>query len=904
MATANEILFRIAARTDPSLNKTLTSTSATINSLGDEIKHLNNASGQIDKYKQLKKTIVESEKTYQSAQHRVAQLAREMRETDKPTRKMKAEFDRATKEAGKLKTALQNQKIQLHDVRGELDKAGISTKNFSKAQAALEAQSEKLAKTQNRLRQLDRKQTAIKSRKQEVQGKMAGTAVMAGGLIASVLGTTKAYGQIADAQGEIASLGISPEGINQITAAAKQFSNQWAGTTAPEFIRASYDIKSGIASLSDVAVGEMTKIAGITAVATKSSTAEMTSLFAKGYGIYRKQFNDFGQATIDGWDNLSSEEKDIKFGKYFSAGISSAVQMFRTDGSQMSQALSTLGADATTAGHSYAEQLAVLGSLQQTMSGSEAATKYRAFLDKAASAGDKLNLKLVDANNNLLSTPEILTRLKGKYGDTLDAMEKQELAKAFGTKEAVAMINLLYGDIGSLQENIDSLNGSLQDGTSVTLKMANAINAGPNKAMALMKQRTFNVAASMGKLLTPAIMVVASGVGYLSGGIDYLINNFPVVTSVVVGLGAGFIALRVAQLAYQWSSLQVKGTLTGVQIAMTRMRVALSMSNVQMRIAAVQARLMAAKQMVLRGANMAAAGAQWVMNTSMYGFPLVWILAAIAGVIAGVWLLVDNWQTVTGWFTWGYDKISGIWNSIDSDTQNSVLSILAVVAPFIGIPLLIANNWDYVKTTMADTWQTAVGWFMWGYNWFMGIWDSMGKGTQNAILGIITVFAPFLGIPLLLANNWDWFKQKFGAIWQQIEAYIPDWAKSLLGIDSKSSSANISGMKVANNEHATASMADALGMGGMDKGSVLQKLGVTPGDAKGPGAGPSGISRPRSGSEVKGPDYTINIEQTINMHGVANKQDVQEGMDQANRNLEKELDDVIKRKKRTKFEVA
>ena len=273
-----------------------------------------------------------------------------------------------------------------------------------------------------------------------------GTASLALGtaITAPLKGALDDYQNVAAAQGEIASLGIDDSGIKSITKSAREFSNEFAGTTAPEFIKASYDIKSGISSLSDTAVGEFTKTAAMTAAATKSSTGEMTSLFATGYGIYRKQFEDFGASTVDGWNDLSAEEKDIKFGEYFSAGIAGSVQAFKTDGANMSGALGALGASATSAGISFAEQLSVLGQLQATMSGSEAATKYKAFLGSAQSAGDKLGLNFTDANDQMLSMPDIIGNIKDKYGDTIDALESAELKKAFGTEEAVALVKLMY----------------------------------------------------------------------------------------------------------------------------------------------------------------------------------------------------------------------------------------------------------------------------------------------------------------------------------------------------------------------------------------------------------------------------------------------------------------------------
>ena len=75
--------------------------------------------------------------------------------------------------------------------------------------------------------------------------------------------------------------------LGAVENAARSFSDQWAGTTKADFISAAYDIKSGIASLSDEGVAEFTSLAALTAKATKSTAGEMTSLFATGYGIYK-----------------------------------------------------------------------------------------------------------------------------------------------------------------------------------------------------------------------------------------------------------------------------------------------------------------------------------------------------------------------------------------------------------------------------------------------------------------------------------------------------------------------------------------------------------------------------------------------------------------------------------------
>ena len=132
----------------------------------------------------------------------------------------------------------------------------------------------------------------------------------------------------------------------------------------------------------------------------------------------------------------------------YSAGIATAVKTTRHQVQRWRVRCSTLGATATNNNVPLEEQLAILGQLQTTMSGSERPRQStKSFLNQATKAGEALGLQLTDDNNRLLSTPEILEKLKGKYGETIDAVEKRELKDAFGTDEAVALIDLLYNNV-------------------------------------------------------------------------------------------------------------------------------------------------------------------------------------------------------------------------------------------------------------------------------------------------------------------------------------------------------------------------------------------------------------------------------------------------------------------------
>lgn len=295
------------------------------------------------------------------------------------------------------------------------------------------------------------------------------------------------YGKTQTALGEMASLGYEDlEGLRQ---AAVNFSNVWSGTAREQFISSAYDIKSGIASLSDEGVAQFTEMAGLTAKATKASIDEMTSLFATGYGIYRKLY-----------------DSDFAFGENFAAGISKSVQQFKTKGSEMASYLSTLGSSAAQAGAQLDEILSIGGLLQATMTGSEAATKYNSFLKNAVKAAKTLGLTFTDANNQLLSAADILQVIHDQYGDVLQVDEKYELAQAFGDEEAVKLIENLYDKIKDIRDAQGQVNVAMKEGMGFVESMASHMNRGVLEKVAILKQSWSNLLDKMGEEMAPGVM--------------------------------------------------------------------------------------------------------------------------------------------------------------------------------------------------------------------------------------------------------------------------------------------------------------------------------------------------------------------------------------------------------------
>jgi len=511
-------------------------------------------------------------------------------------------------------------------------------------------------------------------------------------VIASTMATQKALG-------EMASLGVKD--LASLSRAAEEFSNTWGGTSKAAFIAAAYDIKSGIASLADAAVGQYTKLAALTAKATKSTVAEMTSLFATGYGIYRAMY---------------AKMSDLQFGEMFSGGVAASVQAFKTTGSGMASAISQLGAITTTANVPLEEQLTILGMLQATMSGAEAGTKYRAFMKSAAEAGRELNLGFVDQNGNLLGMVAILGKLRERYGETLDAVEKMEIQKAFGRAEAVAVVDLFYDKIGGLARNIRQMSTAMRQGTRLTIEMAHAMNMDIGSQVALVGQQLHNLFEILGELLLPVVGPLVRGLSRAVLALQRMAKAAPGLTRAILVLGAGLGAVL---------------TVAGGVVAMA--------GTVGLLLPAIKA-------------GFVAIGAAATSVGSILAAEFLPVTVIILGIIAAISLLRRAWRANFGGirdFVLGaYEKIEAVFRGIHQLVSSLTSGTGRISAELAG-KLKAMGLWEFVKTVFMVYYRVreALAGLLGAFSAaFRGIARVLGPPVKALLAALGAFFSALLGV--------------------------------------------------------------------------------------------------------------------------------------------------------------
>jgi len=392
------------------------------------------------------------------------------------------------------------------------------------------------------------------------------------------------------ALGEVKSLGVAEDALQRLNDKALEFSVAY-GANARDFVSSAYDIQSAIAGLTGEQLSSFTNASNLLAKATKADAGTITSYVGTMYGIFKNQADAMGKAE---WvENLTGQ-------------TALAVQMFKTTGKDMSDAFTSIGASATSAGIGLSEQVAILGTLQATMGGAEAGTKYKAFLSGVGGAQEKLGLSFTDSQGRMLPMLQILDKLKGKFGDTLDVAESDALKKAFGSDEAVGLIKLLMTDTTGLANSMEQL-GNVH-GLEQAEKMAKAM-VDPWQQFGAAVQA---LRIAFGQALIPILTPLMERLTGIAGTMTRWAGLFPnitrligIATLVVFGLAAGIGAITfvVALAKTAWLGLSAVWTI--------------------------------------------ATAAAWLFNAALWANPITWVVVGLIALGVAIGAAIIYWDEIT-----------------------------------------------------------------------------------------------------------------------------------------------------------------------------------------------------------------------------------------------------------------
>ncbi|EAM8501253.1 phage tail protein [Salmonella enterica] len=541
---------------------------------------------------------------------------------------------------------------------------------------------------------------------------------------------------------EVSSLDVTNKTLDQLRKTSQNFAVDY-GESASAFVRSAYDIQSAIAGLQGDELPKFTEASAVLAKATKSDTATITSYMGTMYGVFKNTAEKMGRT---------------QWVQQIAGQTASAVQMFKTTGNEMSAAFTALGANAQVMKVSAAEQFAVLGQLQSTMSGSQAGTQYKSFLRGIGNAQKVLGLNFTNQDGSAKGITDIIDMIKGKFGDLSKVADADLLKKAFGSDEAVSMIKLLAGDVDGLKKNINSL-GNVK-GMDKAVEMAKKMVDPWDQVNSLLEQVRVSIGLRLDPVFAPFLQKI------IDGGKAFMkwLDTFPniarwlgyiatmtlafaaagAITNVVMGL-FGFIMTGLSGIAGvlkgAWKGLIF--TLEFLNPAIRKARLETMKLWIQQKVSLVWSKLVAlwagickvaiaAWNVVLRTCTVAmrlfGIAARFAgMGLGFLLSPVGLVLLALAALAAGIYFAIRYWDdikaaimdteafhvllkvinAVVGWFDDAWNSIRAGWDGLTNWFKNfSLADTFGNITA--GIGKLFDGIWASIKSTFTGTWNWIV----------------------------------------------------------------------------------------------------------------------------------------------------------------------------------------------------
>ncbi|WP_333593585.1 phage tail tape measure protein [Anaerospora hongkongensis] len=546
--------------------------------------------------------------------------------------KMGASFRSAFSSATAQMQTMGAQSVALRSNLKTLDaayKSGvINVESYKNAQAQLKAQLEQTQAAQSRLMAAQSQQNEAARRAGQIRGAMVDTAIMATPLVAATkaaIDFESAMGGVAkqvqgarDDNGELTQtyydmqsnvmrlsreLHMMPSVVADTTAAAARMGVQ--GTQAlNDFVKMSVQMGVAFEGNGGQIAEAMAKIANIRGI--KIDTVEG-----------REQVRDLAD-TINYLDDQTTAK---------GPEIIEVMKRISSTASQSSFSNNELAALATT--------MLDLGKTPEI-----ASTGLNALMTKMAAAPQQAKsfheaLAVLNLDAKQLQTAYIADSKGTVFGllDQIRGMDKAQQAEVltglFGA-EYQDDISALASGMDTLRKNFDSLNEASRKGSMEK----EFINKTKQTQFAIdgVKQSLSEASISMTQTFLPSVQMMAGGLSQGAQMLSGFAQQHPVLTQAIVMTTAGLIGFRVAWLATSFVLAQYKAQKAGL-IALYQSQ------NAQMVIARAQ--------MLLQGAATSqAALAQWAMNSAMLANPITWVVAGIIGLVAVLYLLYQNFDTV------------------------------------------------------------------------------------------------------------------------------------------------------------------------------------------------------------------------------------------------------------------
>ncbi|MGL4999790.1 MAG: phage tail tape measure protein [Cetobacterium sp.] len=258
---------------------------------------------------------------------------------------------------------------------------------------------------------------------------------------------------------------------------------------------------------------------------------------------------------------------------------------------------------------------------------------------------NKVKVSVQNADGTFRNMQDVMEDVNKATSNLTVVQKKQALSSIFGV-EAMKGVNIVMAK-GKVE--IDKLEDSLNKSGGTAEKMANTQLGGLSGAMTLLSSSADGILLSVGEQLAPTLIeftkilqdnketisaVAVAITTLVVDGFNILVSTVNILTPIVAGLTAGFVAYKLTMFGLNVAVLGFNGAMGTLKI-MTM--------------------VMTAKQ--------------WLLNIAMNANPLGLLVGIIAGVVVAGVLLYKNWDVIK-------EKAMALWESLTKvwDAMKNIFS--------------------------------------------------------------------------------------------------------------------------------------------------------------------------------------------------------------------------------------
>ncbi|MEH6490742.1 phage tail tape measure protein [Halopseudomonas sp.] len=666
----------------------------------DTLKGLQTQQKDISSFKTLKGASEKTSAAMQANRDKVRKLSQQLANTARPTKALTNEFKTAVRQGHALKQKHGEQERALQELRTKLKGAGISTRNLGQHERQLRQHiaktNQSLSRQEDRLKQVTRQQQRLANAKRSYQR----TQGMASNMATTGAGGAATGGAMLYAGARMLSPGMefdaSMSQVQSLTRLDKNSEEMKALRAQARELGASTQFTAG-----DAAGGQgFLAMAGFSPDAIKKAMPGMLDL-AKAGGTELAETADIASNILTGF-GIGADQMgrvgDVLVGTFTRANVDLAM---------LGDTMKYAAPIAASLGQDIEVVAAMAGKLGDAgIQGSMGGTALRSILNRlsappkaAANALDELGISASDAQGNLRDMPEILTEIYEKTKDMGDT-ERAGLLKGIAGEEAVSALQVLVKQAGGgeLQEFIGKLKQTEGEASKTARVMADNMKGD----LAAMGSAWQDLGIELQEQQDGPLRETTQSITRLIGSVKGWVAENPRLVGGLIKLAAILAVLITVGGTIALTLASILGPLAMIRYGMTLFAVA----------------------------------------TNAATWPILAIIAAVALLAVGAYMLYKHWDKVTAFF-------SGIWENIKQAFSGGIGNISATLLNWSPLGIfykIFAGTMSYFGVDLPGKFTEFGGMIIGG----------LVNGIKNAMGSVKTAITD------AGSNTVGWFKEKLG----------------------------------------------------------------------------------------------------------------------------------------------